>query len=115
MCVGGLISAGVCSLVDGPVSERSQGSRLVEIAALPIGYHYPIDRPYITTYRVTIPIGIMILIYSSYKIVNVPFISSDEGMSWKSHPSLINTWLELSPEHFLLIIFKPRPRSFQSL
>ena len=37
MCVGGLISAGVCCLVGGSVSERSQGSRLVETAGLPIG------------------------------------------------------------------------------
>jgi hypothetical protein len=32
MCVGGHISAGVCCLVGGPVFERSQGSRLIEIA-----------------------------------------------------------------------------------
>jgi hypothetical protein len=30
MCTGGLISAYVCSLVDGSVSESSQGSRLVD-------------------------------------------------------------------------------------
>jgi hypothetical protein len=34
ICVGGLISAGKGCLVDGSVSERSQGSRLVEIAGL---------------------------------------------------------------------------------
>ena len=30
ICVGGLISADVCCLFGGPVSERSQGSRLIE-------------------------------------------------------------------------------------
>jgi hypothetical protein len=35
MCVGGLISAGICCLVGGLVSERSQGFRLVETAGLP--------------------------------------------------------------------------------
>ena len=32
MCVGGLISAGVCCLVGGPGSERSLGSRLIKTA-----------------------------------------------------------------------------------
>jgi hypothetical protein len=36
MCVGGLISAGVCCLVGGPVFERSLGSRLIETAGPPI-------------------------------------------------------------------------------
>jgi hypothetical protein len=36
MCQG-LISAGVCCLVGGSVSERSQGSRLIETAGLPMG------------------------------------------------------------------------------
>jgi hypothetical protein len=31
------MSAGVCCLVGGSVSDRSQGSRLVEIAGLPMG------------------------------------------------------------------------------
>ena len=31
------MSAGVCCLVGGPVSERSQGSRLVETAGIPMG------------------------------------------------------------------------------
>ena len=35
--VGGLISTGVCCLFGGSVSERSQGSRLVETAGLPMG------------------------------------------------------------------------------
>jgi hypothetical protein len=35
--LGGLISAGVCCLLGGPVSERSQGSRLIETAGPPIG------------------------------------------------------------------------------
>jgi hypothetical protein len=30
MCVGGLISAGVCCLFGGPVFERSRGSRLIK-------------------------------------------------------------------------------------
>jgi len=37
MCVGGLISAGVCCLVGEPVSERSQGSRLIDTADSPTG------------------------------------------------------------------------------
>jgi hypothetical protein len=37
VCVGGLGPASVCCLVGGLVSERSQGSRLVEIAGLPMG------------------------------------------------------------------------------
>jgi hypothetical protein len=37
ICVGGLISADVCCLVGGSVSERFQGSRLVETAGLPTG------------------------------------------------------------------------------
>ena len=37
ICGGGLISAAVCHLVGDSVSERSQGSRLVETAALPMG------------------------------------------------------------------------------
>jgi hypothetical protein len=37
ICVGGLISAGVCCLVGGPVSERSQGPRLVEAVGPPTG------------------------------------------------------------------------------
>jgi hypothetical protein len=37
MCVLGLISAGICCLVGGPVSERSQGSRLTETAGSPTG------------------------------------------------------------------------------
>jgi hypothetical protein len=36
MCVGGLISAGVCCLFGDPVFERSQGSRLIETAGPPI-------------------------------------------------------------------------------
>jgi hypothetical protein len=32
MCVGGLLSAGVCCLFGGPVFERSQGSGLIETA-----------------------------------------------------------------------------------
>jgi hypothetical protein len=35
MCVGGLISAGVCYLFGGPVFERSRGSRLIETAGPP--------------------------------------------------------------------------------
>jgi hypothetical protein len=35
MCVGDIISAGVCCLVGGPVFERSLGSRLIEIAGIP--------------------------------------------------------------------------------
>ena len=35
MCVGVLISAGVCCLVGGPVFERSQGSRLIKTAGPP--------------------------------------------------------------------------------
>ena len=35
MCVGGLISAGVCGLFGGPVFEKSQGSRLIETAGPP--------------------------------------------------------------------------------
>jgi hypothetical protein len=35
MCVGGLISAGLCCLFGGPIFERSQGSRLIETAGLP--------------------------------------------------------------------------------
>jgi hypothetical protein len=37
MCVGGLISAGVCCLFDGPVFGRSWGSRLIETAGPPTG------------------------------------------------------------------------------
>ena len=37
MCVGGLISAGVCCLVGGSVSEISQRSGLVETAGLLMG------------------------------------------------------------------------------
>ena len=37
MCVGDLISAGVCCLFGGPVFKRSQGSILVEIAGPPTG------------------------------------------------------------------------------
>jgi hypothetical protein len=37
ICVGGLISAGVCCLVGGPVSERSLESRLVETTGSPAG------------------------------------------------------------------------------
>jgi hypothetical protein len=37
ICVRGLVSAGVCCLVGDSVSERSQGSRLVETAGLPLG------------------------------------------------------------------------------
>jgi hypothetical protein len=37
MCVGGLISAGVCCLFGGPVFERSRGSRLIETAGPPAG------------------------------------------------------------------------------
>jgi hypothetical protein len=37
MCVGGLISAGVCYLFGGPVIERSQASRLIEIVRYPTG------------------------------------------------------------------------------
>jgi hypothetical protein len=37
MCWGPSISAGVCWLVGGPVSERSQGSRLFGTACLPTG------------------------------------------------------------------------------
>jgi hypothetical protein len=33
ICVGGLISAGVCCLVDGSVFERYGGSRLIETAS----------------------------------------------------------------------------------
>jgi hypothetical protein len=35
ICIGGLISAGVCFLVGGPVYDKSQGSRLVETAGSP--------------------------------------------------------------------------------
>jgi hypothetical protein len=41
MCIEGLISAGVCCLLGGPVFERSQGSRLIETA---LGI-YPKDVP----------------------------------------------------------------------
>jgi hypothetical protein len=37
MCVGGLVSAGVCCLFGGPVIERSQGFILVETAGPHIG------------------------------------------------------------------------------
>jgi hypothetical protein len=37
ICVLGSLSAGMCCLVVGSVSEQSQGSRLVETAHLPIG------------------------------------------------------------------------------
>jgi hypothetical protein len=37
ICVRGLILAGVCCLVGDSVFERSQGSRLVETAGLPMG------------------------------------------------------------------------------
>jgi hypothetical protein len=37
MCVGGLISAGVCCLFGGPVFERSWGTRLIETAGPPTG------------------------------------------------------------------------------
>jgi hypothetical protein len=35
MCVGGFISAGICSLFGGSVFERSWGSRIIETAGLP--------------------------------------------------------------------------------
>jgi hypothetical protein len=38
ICVKGLISASICYLVGGTVSERSQGSRLVKTASLPVGF-----------------------------------------------------------------------------
>jgi hypothetical protein len=41
LCVGGLISAGVCCLVGGPVSERFQGSRLIETAGPFMSLHCP--------------------------------------------------------------------------
>ena len=37
MCVGGLISAGICCLFGGPVFERYRGSRLIKTAGPPIG------------------------------------------------------------------------------
>jgi hypothetical protein len=37
MCVGGLISSGICCLFGGPVFEKSQGSRLIETAGSPTG------------------------------------------------------------------------------
>jgi len=37
VCVGGLISAAACCLVSDPVSERSQGSRIIETAGPPSG------------------------------------------------------------------------------
>jgi hypothetical protein len=37
ICSGGLLSAGVCCLVGGPVSERSWGSRIIETAGPPTG------------------------------------------------------------------------------
>jgi hypothetical protein len=37
VCVGSLLLAGVYCLVGGSVSERSQGSRLIETAGPPIG------------------------------------------------------------------------------
>jgi hypothetical protein len=37
MCVRGIIIAGVCCLVGGPVSERFGGSRLIETADPPTG------------------------------------------------------------------------------
>jgi hypothetical protein len=37
ICVGGLISAGVCCLVDDPVFERPQWFRLIETAGPPTG------------------------------------------------------------------------------
>jgi hypothetical protein len=40
MCVGGLISAGVCSLFGGPVFERFQVSRIIEIADPPTGSEF---------------------------------------------------------------------------
>jgi hypothetical protein len=35
MCIGGLISRGVCCLFGGPVFERSRGSRLIKTAGPP--------------------------------------------------------------------------------
>jgi hypothetical protein len=40
MCVGGLISARVPCLFGGPVSEKSQGSRLIETAGHPTGLSF---------------------------------------------------------------------------
>ena len=40
MCVGDLISAGICSLFGGPVFERSQGSGLFKTAGPPTGEIY---------------------------------------------------------------------------
>ena len=37
VCVRGLVSAGVCSLVSGSMSERSWGSRFVDTTCLPKG------------------------------------------------------------------------------
>jgi hypothetical protein len=37
ICVGGLISAGVCCLVGGPVFERSQAFGLIETVGPPTG------------------------------------------------------------------------------
>ena len=37
ICVRGLRPASLCCLIDGLVSERSQGSKLVETAGLPMG------------------------------------------------------------------------------
>ena len=40
ICVGGLISTGVCCLVSGPVPERSWGPRLIETAAFMLHWFY---------------------------------------------------------------------------
>jgi hypothetical protein len=37
ICVGGLISAGVCCLFGAPVFERYRGSRIIKTAGLPAG------------------------------------------------------------------------------
>jgi len=37
MCVGGLISAGICCLFGGSVFERFPGSKLIETAGSPAG------------------------------------------------------------------------------
>jgi hypothetical protein len=37
ICVRGFISAGICCLVGGSMSGRSQGSKLVETVGLPLG------------------------------------------------------------------------------
>jgi hypothetical protein len=41
MCIGGLMSAGVCCLFGSPVFERSWGSRLIETAGPPTGKEGP--------------------------------------------------------------------------